>query len=97
LKNATMIALAATLLVPGLAAAADAPAKAAVCAGCHGPQGVSMNGLWPNLAGQHAEYLAKQIKAFRDGQRSDPLMTPMAAGLTDAEIEQLAAYYSSLP
>jgi len=70
-------------------------AKSATCVACHGPAGVSTNPLWPNLAGQHAAYLAKQIKAFRDGDRSDPLMAPMVAALTDEDITNLAAYYAA--
>ena len=71
-------------------------AKSATCAGCHGPQGISNNPLWPNLAGQKEAYLVKQMKAFRDGTRQDPMMSPMAKPLSDADIENLAAYYSSL-
>lgn len=70
--------------------------KSATCTGCHGVNGISSNPLWPNLAGQKAAYLVKQLKAFRDGQRSDPMMTPMAKPLSNADIENLAAYYSSL-
>lgn len=70
-------------------------AKSATCVACHGPEGVSSNPLWPNLAGQHEAYLAKQIKAFRDGERSDPLMSPMVAALTDEDIANLAAYYAA--
>ncbi|NIR62015.1 MAG: cytochrome c [Gammaproteobacteria bacterium] len=70
--------------------------KAATCAGCHGPKGVSNNPEWPNLAGQKEQYLIKQVKAFRDGERSNNLMSPMAKGLSDQDIENLAAYYSSI-
>ena len=70
-------------------------AKAALCASCHGPTGISMSPLWPNLAGQKEQYLIKQIKAFRDGTRQNPMMAPMVAALSDADIENLAAYYSS--
>jgi cytochrome c553 len=52
--------------------------------------------MWPNLAGQKEGYLALQIKAFRDGTRKNPMMSPMAAGLSDADIDNLAAYYASL-
>jgi len=86
-------------LQPGPLLAGDAAAgkaKSATCAGCHGPEGVSLNDLWPNLAGQKEGYLMAQIKAFRDGQRSNPMMSPMAAPLSDADIADLAAYYSSL-
>ncbi len=76
--------------------AAAGKAKAAVCAGCHGAAGISANPLWPNLAGQKDAYLAKQLKAFRDGTRTDPTMAPMAKPLSDADIDNLAAYFSSL-
>jgi cytochrome c553 len=82
-----------------LAQAADVEAgkqKAQTCAVCHGANGKSANELWPNLAGQRAAYLAKQLKAFRSGTRTDPMMSPMAKPLTDADIENLAAYFSSL-
>jgi cytochrome c553 len=52
--------------------------------------------MWPNLAGQKEGYLVKQLKAFRDGVRTDPMMSPMAKPLTDDDIENLAAYFSSL-
>jgi cytochrome c553 len=70
--------------------------RSASCAGCHGSLGVSSNPLWPNLAGQQAGYLVKQLTAFREGTRTDPMMTPMAKALTDADIQNLAAWYNSL-
>ena len=93
----------ATVLLSSLAtfayAQGDAAAgkeKSAQCAACHGADGKSPNELWPNLAGQKYAYLVKQMKAFRDGSRSDPMMSPMAAPLSDADIENLAAFYSGL-
>jgi cytochrome c553 len=76
--------------------AAAGTAKFATCAGCHGPAGVSSNPLFPNLAGQKDAYVVKQLKAFRAGTRSDPMMSPMAKPLSDADIDNLAAYVSSL-
>ena len=70
-------------------------AKSVVCSACHGADGTSVNPQWPNLKGQKEDYLIKQIKAFRDGTRKDPTMAPMVAGLTDADIANLAAYYAS--
>jgi cytochrome c553 len=70
-------------------------AKAAVCAGCHGMDGNSINGLWPKLAGQHEAYLMKSLKAFRSGERKEPTMNAMAKPLSDADIENLAAYFSA--
>ena len=86
-------------LLPRTDAAGNAQAgaeKAAVCAACHGQNGISGNPLWPNLAGQQEQYLAKQIKSFRDGERSDVSMQPFVANLTDQDIEDLAAHYASL-
>lgn len=76
--------------------AAAGKQKAMLCAACHGANGISNNDIWPNLAGQKYGYLVKQIKAFRDGDRVDPSMQPMVKPLTDTDIENLAAYYSSL-
>jgi cytochrome c553 len=76
--------------------AAAGKAKAASCAGCHGANGISNNPMWPNLAGQQSGYLVKSLKAFRDGARDDPMMGPMAKPLSDEDIENIAAYYSSL-
>ena len=95
------VALGAALLAWTRSAAAvgDAEAgaaKAAVCAACHGQNGISVNPLWPSLAGQQEAYLAKQIKAFRDGERTDVSMQPFVANLTDQDIEDLAAHYAAL-
>jgi len=76
--------------------AAAGKAKAAVCAACHGAAGISASPLWPNLAGQKDQYMIKQLKAFKDGTRKDPLMSPQAAALSDADMENLAAYFSGL-
>ena len=100
MKKIAGVTLVSVLLGPGgpvLAGDVDAgKSRSAACAGCHGAAGISSNPLWPNLAGQQQAYLVKQLKAFRDGARSDPMMSPMAMPLTDADIDNLAAYYSSL-
>ncbi len=75
---------------------AEGRARSALCGACHGIDGYSPNDIWPNLAGQRVGYLVKQLKAFRDNERSDPSMSPMAVGLSDQDIEDLAAYYASL-
>ena len=89
------------LAVLSVSALADGDAeagkvKAVTCAGCHGANGVSTNPVWPSLAGQKEQYLAKQLRDFRDGKRHNPVMAPMAKALTDQDIENLAAYYSGL-
>ena len=101
MKSFIKIILAAVLYSITITASAGDPAagkaKSTLCAACHGPNGISANDIWPNLAGQKEGYLKKQITAFRDGVRQDPSMQPMVANLTDADIDNLAAYFSSLP
>jgi cytochrome c553 len=80
-------------------AAADAVAgknKSTLCAACHGPDGNSINPVWPSLAGQNQSYLAKQLRDYRDGSRKNINMTSIAAALEDQDIADLAAYYTSL-
>jgi len=79
-------------------AAGDAAAgktKSASCAACHGADGNSANPLWPKLAGQSPAYLTKQLKDFKSGARKDPTMTAMAAPLSDADITDIVAYFST--
>ena len=88
----------ALLGVFGTAHAGDAAAgkaKSATCAGCHGPDGNSPTPMYPKLAGQHEQYLVKSMKAYKSGNRNDATMKAMMASLTDADIENLAAYYAS--
>ncbi len=72
-------------------------AKALTCTACHGPEGNSSNGLWPNIAGQHASYIEAQLQAFKDGTRKDPLMSSQALLLSDDDMADLAVYFESLP
>jgi len=88
--------LALTVSAQAAGDAAAGKSKAALCAACHGPDGISTTDIWPNLKGQKYAYLVKQIKAFKAGSRKDPSMQPMAAPLSDEDIENLAAYFSSL-
>ena len=92
--------LAASMVLAGLPAraAGDAEAgksKAATCAGCHGTDGNSVNPEWPNLAGQNAGYLVKQLKEFKAGDRENATMAPMAAGLSEQDMEDIAAYLTA--
>jgi cytochrome c553 len=70
-------------------------AKAEACAGCHGVEGVSNNPAWPSLAGQQKAYLVAALKAYKDGSRKNEMMAGMASGLSDGDMEALAAYFSS--
>ena len=93
------ILLGAVAALGSTAQAGDALAgksRSSTCAGCHGVAGISNNPMWPNLAGQQPGYLVKQLKAFRDGSRTDPMMSLMAKPLSDEDIANLAAWYSSL-
>jgi len=80
--------------------AAAGQTKAAVCAACHGPDGNSLVDMYPKIAGQHASYIKKQLvelKAAASGQtgRVAPIMGPMALPLSEQDMEDLAAYFSS--
>jgi len=70
-------------------------AKAGQCAACHGPDGNSVNPEWPKLAGQHADYLVKQLEFFVAGERENATMKPMANVLDAQGREDVAAYYAS--
>ncbi len=70
--------------------------KAAACAGCHGINGIGLSEEFPNLAGQKQAYIIKQLTAFKNGSRKDPTMNAMAASLSNKDIADLAAYFSSL-
>lgn len=69
--------------------------KARACQVCHGKGGHSTKEAYPILAGQHAAYIRKQLRAFRAGTRKDPIMNGMAAPLSDTDIEDVAAYFNS--
>ncbi|HEX7043959.1 MAG TPA: c-type cytochrome [Burkholderiales bacterium] len=71
-------------------------AKAKICATCHGPLGVSRMPGTPHLAGQPAIYVAAQLRAFRSGQRRHEQMNVVAKPLSDADIEDLAAWFESI-
>jgi cytochrome c553 len=103
-KFASVISMSVLLGLSGAVLAAGDPAagkaRAAVCVACHGADGIGTAPTYPNLKGQKEAYLVKQLKAFRDGTRTDtpPIMSGMAKSLnlTDTDIDNLAAYFSSL-
>lgn len=86
-------------MLSGSAQAADPVAgkvRAGMCITCHGALGLSQLPNAPNLAGQPAIYLVEQLKNYRDGKRQNEIMSLMAKPLTDAEIDDLAAWYASI-
>ena len=105
IKFASLFALASLAFAAGPAtadslvagSADDGKAKALTCMACHGPEGVSANPTWPNLAGQNAPYVLHQLQSFKDGSRVDPLMSGQAMMLSDQDMADLAVYYESLP
>ena len=98
LFHSTLILLSA-MFMSVAAAAGDAAAgakKTVTCMACHGQNGISIAPTYPNLACQKEQYLVKAIHAYKSGARDEPLMKPMVAPLTDSDIENIAAYYSTL-
>ena len=89
----------ATALVSAAANAAGDPkageTKSAVCLACHGPNGNSIVPTWPKLAGQHSEYLYKQLMDFKSEARKNEQMSPQVVPLNDQDFQDLAAYFSS--
>lgn len=69
-------------------------AKSAACAACHGPDGVSQISAFPKLAGQHRDYLYQALKDYQSGARKNPLMAEQVKGLSDADLRDLATYFS---
>jgi cytochrome c553 len=87
--------LAGQELKPTGRAIGTAPKASQTCVACHGIDGIGILPEYPNLAGQHADYIEVALKAYRSGQRKNAVMGGMAAALTDADIRELAKYYSS--
>lgn len=71
--------------------------RAITCGACHGADGNSVNPAWPSIAGQSATYIVDQLKAFKDGSRSNVLMSAQAMSLSDQDIADLAVYFSEQP
>ncbi len=89
------------LLVYGGMAQADAAAgrstyAARGCIGCHGPGGISAAATYPSLKGRSGAFIRKNLNDFRSGARKDPVMSSMAAGLSDEDIDNIADYIESL-
>ena len=97
LSLSSAVLLSAALTAPALASDATAGRqKAAACAVCHGPVGISNAPDAPHLAGQPAIYLERQLRAYRSGSRAHEVMAVIAKPLSDADIANLAAWFSSI-
>ncbi len=100
MKATLVTAAGAWLLLAGSALAADpaaGKAKAAQCAACHGANGIAVLPDAPHLAGQNEIYLVKALKDYRSGARKHEQMSVMAKGLSDKDIDNLAAWYNRMP
>lgn len=86
--------LQASAAAPAEGSVEEGQAKSATCVACHGPNGNSPNPEWPTIAGQHEQYILKQLEAFKNGERQNPLMTPIAMTLSEDDMADLAAFYS---
>ena len=99
IKTALKILILAGLTMPFTLMAAGSPEagqqKSEVCVACHGTDGKSVDPSYPNLAGQHESYLVKALSDYRSGKRTNAIMAGFAANLTNQDIEDLAAWYSS--
>lgn len=99
MKAWTIVAAAMALMLTGNAHAdGNAQAgsqKARMCETCHGKGGYTQTGKFPILAGQHESYLIQALKDYRSGQRKNSIMESMASHLSDQDIQDLAAYFSS--
>ncbi|GAB2582654.1 cytochrome c [Dyella jejuensis] len=71
--------------------------KAAACFACHGADGNAVDPQYPRLAGQYNEYIQQALHEYKDGRRNNPIMKGFAGTLSDQDIEDVAAYFSSLP
>lgn len=94
----SLIALAGLVNMPSQAADAGAGANAynaKGCIGCHGMSGKQPIADYPAIGGKPADYIAAELNKFRSGERNNPIMMPMAAGLSDADVANLAAYLAT--
>lgn len=96
----TGIALFCVGCVSGVAVAGDADKggeKAQTCVQCHGEAGNKPIANYPKLAGQYRKYLLHSMRAYKSGQRQDPIMTAQMAELSDEDLADLAAYFAAQP
>src|SRR3984885_3915434 len=91
----TAAALALALSAPVLATPPAKPARLGLCAACHGEDGMARIPGAPNLAGQKLDYLREALRQYRDGRRDIPVMRAATGPLTDAELDQLAQWFSA--
>lgn len=98
-KIQSVVAITLLSVIPAMAFsagnAAEGEAKSTTCHACHGKTGKSIMPIYPNLGGQQQDYLSKTLYGFRDGSRNNAIMNGMSANLSDADIEDISAWYAS--
>jgi len=99
--NRTIVATVISIVLAASTAQAggDAAAgkdKAAACVACHGEAGISVAPIYPNIGGQYANYLLHSLQAYKSGDRQNAIMQGMVAALSEQDMEDLAAHFSSL-
>jgi len=100
MKRILVLCTAALFTAPVLASSGDADVgrkKAEPCKACHGDSGISATPEFPNLAGQHADYLTAALNHYKNGKRKNPIMQGQVANLTPRDIADLTAYYARQP
>jgi cytochrome c553 len=101
LPLAILVLVLGAALTPRVYAAGDAAAgaqKSQPCQACHGKDGnTTIDAQYPRLAGQYADYLAKSLRDYKSGARKNAVMAGFATTLSEQDIEDLSAYYASLP
>lgn len=102
IRGFTLISLGALLALtaaPTFASGdiAKGKTKIATCVACHGQDGNAVDPQYPRLAGQYADYLAQALHEYKDGRRDNAIMKGFAATLSDQDIDDVSAYFSSLP
>ncbi len=99
--NKLAVGFAAAVALGAIATSAHAgdakagEAKIGTCMACHGKDGKGTTPIYPNIGGQSEQYLVAALKAYKSGERNNAIMKPMAAMLSDADVENVAAYYAA--
>jgi cytochrome c553 len=99
MKKIMFAVVTTTMMISSPVFAGDAEAgkaKAVTCAACHGANGISAIPLYPNLAGQKEAYIAQQLRNFKSGERNNAIMKGMVMALSEADMDNLAAYYANM-
>ena len=95
IASCAALSVCAVVASAGAADAPDIEKKAALCFACHGPNGNSTNPVLPSLAAQPGQFISTQLIMFREGRRKDPQMSPVAATLSNADMNALGKYFSA--